>query len=155
MVRSHCSTARQKACLEAQTQAQTWLLQSGPPKPSKQSHVPKLQTPWPEQKLRSEQESKGWMVLDRQVLQHCAGAMGTSPIAVILQAMVAGDESCQHELGECRARVALPDKLSLEHFDTRQPVVVARGRMTIGGLQCVALDRWLHGGQWLQKIVSR
>ena len=66
--------------------------------------------------------------------------MGTSPIAVILQVMVAGDESCQDRLCECRARVPPPDKLSLEHFDTRQAVVVARGRMTVGGLQCVALD---------------
>ena len=65
-------------------QARTRLLQSGPPKPSKQSQLPRLQTPRPEQKLRSEQESRGWMVLDRQVLQHWAGAIGTSPRAVLL-----------------------------------------------------------------------
>ena len=64
--------------------AQTWLPQSGPPYPSKQSQLPRLQTPCPEQKLRSEQESSGWMVFDRQVLQHRAGAIGTRPMLVIL-----------------------------------------------------------------------
>ena len=63
----------------------TAWLQSEPPQPCRHSQLPRLHTPWPEQKFRSVQASSEWILSEMQVLQHCAGAMGTrSAIRVIL-----------------------------------------------------------------------
>lgn len=64
----------------------TLCLQSEPPKPSAHSQAPRLQTPWPEQKLRSKQESVGITRSVMQLLQHSEGAIGTySPNWDLLQ----------------------------------------------------------------------
>lgn len=61
------------------------MAQSGPAQPARHWQEPSVQMPWPEQKLRSSQESIGCTVSDRHILQHCAGPIGTnSPVRVIL-----------------------------------------------------------------------
>ena len=58
--------------------------QSEPSHPRWHSHCPRTQTPWPLQKCRSAQEDMEWMREDRQVLQHCAGATGTSSASGVI-----------------------------------------------------------------------